>query len=78
MPDELIPLKTEALRAARPDWPWTGFATWKMIAKGQLGHVRVGRRLYLTPALMSDFIAKHTRNEGEYTPETRQYRSRSK
>lgn len=61
MPDQLIPLKTEALRAARPDWPWTGDMTSKYVRRGLLGCVRIGRRVYVTPELMAEFIERHTR-----------------
>jgi hypothetical protein len=60
MPDQLIPLKTEALRAARPDWPWSGDMTSKMVRRGLIGHVRLGRRVYVTPELMAEFIARNT------------------
>lgn len=61
MGDQLIQLKTESLRAARPDWPWSGDMTSKMVRAGKLGCVRVGRRVYVTPELMADFIARNTR-----------------
>ncbi len=59
--DTLIPLKTEALRAARSDWPWSGDMTSKYIRRGLLGCVRIGRRVFTTPELMAAFIASHTR-----------------
>lgn len=34
--------------------------TSKMIRRGQLGCVRVGRRRYVTPELMAEFIARNT------------------
>lgn len=60
MLDRLVPLKTEALREARPDWQWTGDMTSKMVRRGLLGCVRIGRRVYTTPELMAEFIARNT------------------
>jgi hypothetical protein len=59
-PNKLIPLTTEALLAARPDWPYSGWATGHMIRTGRLGHVRIGKRVFVTPELLEQFIAKHT------------------
>lgn len=61
MPDQLVPLKTEALRAARADWPWSADMTSKYIRRGLLGCVRIGRRVFTTPELMAEFIARNTR-----------------
>ena len=62
MTSTLIPLTDAALRAARPDWQWSGWAwaTDPLIRTGRLGCVRVGRRIYVTPELMEQFIAAHT------------------
>lgn len=56
----LIPLTDAALRAARPDWPYTAWSTGRLIREGRLGCVRVGRRVFLTSNLLEAFIARHT------------------
>lgn len=60
MADKLIPLKTAALREARPDWPFSGWSTWKLVREGKLGCVRFNkRRIFVTPDHLAEYIAKH-------------------
>ena len=49
-------LPTEA-----PHWPWSPWATRRLIRNGSLGAVRVGRRVFLTRELLDAFVVRHTR-----------------
>lgn len=55
---KLIPL--DQLPSEAPHWPWSPWATGRLIRTGRLGAVRVGRRIFLTRELIDAFIAKHT------------------
>lgn len=59
----LIPITDSALRAARPDWPYSAWSTGRLIRSKQLGCVRIGRRVFVTPALLEAFITKHTEDK---------------
>jgi hypothetical protein len=60
MPNTLIQLTDDALHAARPDWQLSAWSTRREIRLGRLGCVRLGpRRIYLTPELMDEYIARH-------------------
>ena len=68
MTDTLVPLKNEELRKVRPDWQWSAWATSKLIRDGKLACVRVGRRIYVTPEHLADFIARHKRPPEKSAP----------
>lgn len=55
---KLVPLKN--VRKEFPDWPFSQHSTWRLIDKGKLGCVRVGRAIFLTTGIIEDFIAKQT------------------
>lgn len=42
-----------------PSWPWSCEMTYKHIARGALGCVRVGRRVFLRRADLEAFVARH-------------------
>jgi hypothetical protein len=54
---KLIPL--DKLSAEAPHWPWSSWATARLIRKGELGAVKVGRRVFVTRELLDAFIASH-------------------
>lgn len=58
MPQELISL--DRLPAVVPEWPITPWSTARLIRLGQLGCVRVGRRVYVTRDLLAAYIAAQT------------------
>jgi hypothetical protein len=66
---QLIPLDDSALHAARPDWPYSKWTTGHLMRTGGLGSVRVGRRLYVTPARLDSLVARHTRDVNGAEPE---------
>ncbi len=43
-----------------PYWKWSPWATARLIRKGELGAVKVGRRIFVTNELLVAFIARHT------------------
>ena len=43
-----------------PWWPFSQWQTAKLIRDGTLGCVRVGRRVFVTEALLRDFVERHT------------------
>lgn len=53
----LIPLR--GIKSARPDWPFEEWWTGELIRRGDLGCVRIGRRVFVTDDLLETFIAKH-------------------
>lgn len=58
MMTDLIPL--ESLPTEVPSWPYAPWSTGRLIRLKQLGHVRVGRRVFVTRELLNEFIARHT------------------
>lgn len=56
----LIPVNDAALKAARPDWPLSAWATRWHIRQKRIGCVRLGRRVFVTPELLEAFIASQT------------------
>jgi hypothetical protein len=60
---DLIPL--DKLASAAPTWPWSTWATRHLIRTGQLGCVRVGRRVFLTRDLLNAFVTQHIVNGGK-------------
>lgn len=43
-----------------PGWPFSPWATGRLIRSGRLGCVRIGKRVYLTRPIIEAFIAAHT------------------
>jgi hypothetical protein len=58
----LVPL--DRVQKTWPDWPMSPWATGRLIRLGQLGAVRVGRRVFVTRELLDAFIARHTVDGG--------------
>lgn len=58
MSAKLIPL--DQLPAEAPHWPWSPWATGRLIRTGRLGCVRVGRRVFVHRELLDKFIESHT------------------
>jgi len=56
--NELIDVAT--LRAAVPWWPYSTHGTYRLIRAGKLGAVVIGRRRFVTRALLAQAIATHT------------------
>ena len=54
---KLIPLR--ALKSKRPDWPFGEWWTGELVRRGVLGCVRLGRRVFVTDALIDAYIARH-------------------
>jgi hypothetical protein len=57
-PTELVPLADVQRRWTR--WPHGPWATGRLIREGKLGCIRSGKKIFLTSALIEDFIARHT------------------
>lgn len=53
----LIPI--QKIGESRPDWPFGYQWTTKLIKRGHLGCVRLGRRVFVTDADLEAFIANH-------------------
>ena len=62
---KLIPLNK--LPTEAPHWPWSPWATGRLIRSGRLGCIQVGRRRLLTLELLDAFIARHTVDLGSRT-----------
>lgn len=57
-PEELISLVD--IGRVFPWWPWSVWSTGRLIRDGWLDCVRIGRRVYVTPALVRAFITRYT------------------
>lgn len=58
MKQKLIPLTR--LPAEVPEWPFSPWTTGYMIRRGELGCVRVGRRIFVTHELLDAFVIEQT------------------
>ena len=47
------------IKTERPDWPFGYDSTMRLIRSGKLGAVVIGRRRFLTPELIDQFITAH-------------------
>ena len=47
------------IKAQCPWWPYSVDGTYRLIRLGQLRAVAVGRRRFVTPDLLSDFVQRH-------------------
>lgn len=56
--DDLIPL--EHLPQLAPGWPLSPWSTARLIRAGELGCVKVGRRVFVTRELLAAYIAANT------------------
>jgi len=54
-------IEINRVREIAPWWPFSAWATYRLIRAGKLSCVHVGRRLFLTPELLTAFVAEHTR-----------------
>ena len=63
MSEKLLPL--DKIQAEVSWWPYSEWQTARLIRDGKLGAVRVGRRVFLTPGLIDEFIARHTAPAGK-------------
>lgn len=43
-----------------PKWPFSPWSTANLIRRGELGCVRVGRRVFVTEELLAEFVASQT------------------
>jgi hypothetical protein len=55
---KLVPL--DQVQVVFPDWPYNPWSTGRLIRIGQLGSVRVGKRIFVTRELLDEFVAAHT------------------
>ena len=55
---KLVPL--DRVQKEFPDWPYGPWPTGRLVRLGELGCVRVGRRIFVTRDLLDAFIANHT------------------
>lgn len=55
---KLVPL--DRVQQEFPDWPYGPWPTGRLVRLGQLGCVRIGRRVFVTRELLDSFIAAHT------------------
>jgi len=55
---KLIPVTDEALRNTRLGDVVRAWRVWQLIRAGELGCVRMGRRVFLTDELIEQFIAR--------------------
>ncbi len=58
---KLIPIAKVQVEV--PTWPYSPWSTGYLIREGRLRCVRVGRRMYVTPELLQEFIDRHVDEE---------------
>lgn len=54
------PIAITDIRASAPWWPYGVDGTYRLVRRGELRAVAVGRRRFVTIALLRDFVARHT------------------
>lgn len=55
---KLVPL--DRIQEEFPGWPYGSWPTGRLIRLGELGCVRVGKRIFVTREIIDEFIARHT------------------
>jgi hypothetical protein len=59
MTHDEIPFMLAALPERAPWWPYSPWATWRRIRRGQMAAIRDGRRIYVTIELLRRYLAEH-------------------
>ena len=59
MGDDQIPFSLAELAERAPWWPLSHWATWKRIRDGKMAAIRDGKRIYITIALLRQYLAEH-------------------
>ena len=54
------PIDIRSINRAAPWWPFGTDSTYRLVRRGELGAIAVGRRRYVTLSLLREFIARHT------------------
>ena len=54
------PLEIAAVREAAPWWPYGIDGTYRLVRAGALRAIAIGRRRYVTLALLRECLSKHT------------------
>ncbi len=54
------PIAINNIRQRAPWWPYGVDGTYRLVRRGDLRAVAVGRRRFVTIALLRDFVARHT------------------
>ncbi len=65
----------ERVQQEFPDWPYGPWSTRRLVRLGQLGSVRVGRRIFVTRELLDAFVERHTVDGGAQPTECDQRRA---
>ncbi len=59
-PGDIDLIDVNQLRIVVPSWPLSPWSTRALIRRKELGCVRIGRRLFVTRALLAEYIAATT------------------
>lgn len=54
------PIEISAVRTAAPWWPYNIYGTYRLIRRGDLRAIAIGRRRYVTVALLRECLSRHT------------------
>lgn len=54
------PIDIPAVRDAAPWWPYGVDGTYRLVRRGELGAIAIGRRRYVTRRLLRECLARHT------------------
>ena len=54
------PIEISSVRKAAQWWPYGTDGTYRLVRLGQLGAIVIGRRRYVTLALLRECLARHT------------------
>jgi hypothetical protein len=54
------PIEIASVREAAPWWPYGSDGTYRLVRRGDLRAIAIGRRRYVTLALLRECLARHT------------------
>lgn len=54
------PIEIRAVRVRAPWWPYGIDSTYRLVRRGELRAIAIGRRRYVTLALLRECLARHT------------------
>ena len=54
------PIEIQCLQDVAPWWPFGTHTTYRLVRRGDLRAIAIGRRRYATLALLREFLSRHT------------------
>lgn len=63
-PGDDDPIDIPAVREAAPWWPYGVDGTYRLVRRGDLAAIAIGRRRYVTRRLLRECLVRHTTSPG--------------